>query len=368
MQPNDSIHDNADLRSDSPEDWGDQLQAITPIQLEDQLSATVPHEPYDPFAAPDVPTTPSSLPPAPLVPVSTPPAQAKPQRRRRRLKLRRRWQVAVLALVIMPLAACTLFSFVYLLIPPPPMDLLILGIDARPGEGYVTRTDAIMLLGVKPRQMKVSLLSVPRDLFINVPGYGSQRINTVNVLGELEEPGYGPELLSAGINASFGIQPDRYARLNFDAFVQLVDAVGGLRIDVPKTIVDNQYPTRDYGTIAIRFDPGVQQMDGERALIYARTRHADDDYGRAERQQQVLSALARKLANPFNWGAALNVITRNVDTNMSVVDMALYAPPMILGGQNIDRLVIDREYVVGGTSGAIPNYEKLAPWLESRFD
>jgi LCP family protein required for cell wall assembly len=320
------------------------------------------------------PTNGATLPPAPTVPVPvTRPAaprqshvasyQQYAQRTRRQNGLRR-----IALAMLTPLATCAAILLIYVIIPPPPVDILVLGVDARPGEGYVTRTDTIMLVGVQPRRMRLSLLSIPRDLFLDVPGYGSQRINTVNVLGELEEVGYGPELLQVSITNNFGVEPDKYARLNFDAFVQLVDAVGGLTIDVPKLIVDNAYPTEDLGTTVIRFEPGVQRMDGAAALVYARTRHTDDDYGRAERQQQVLSALARKLANPLNWGPAVTVIQRNVDTNMNVFEMALYAPPVVFGSRNIDRLVIDRDYILPGSQGAIPNYEKLAPWLDPRFD
>lgn len=278
---------------------------------------------------------------------------------------RRKWRRATLLVLVLPLLVC---AMVYAVVPP--VDILVLGVDARPGESYVTRTDAIMLLGVQPRRMRASLLSIPRDLFITVPGYGSQRINTVNVLGEQQQPGYGPELLSAGIAESFGIQPDRYARVNFDAFVQLVDAVGGITVNVPRRIVDYQYPTPDGGTMSIAFERGRQRMDGETALIYARTRHADDDYGRAARQQQVIAALLRKLANPFNWGAATVTISRNVDTNMNLLEMALYAPPVVASGVTgtLDRLVIDRDYIVPGAGGAIPDYDKLQPWLEPRFD
>jgi len=257
----------------------------------------------------------------------------------------------------------------YVLFPPPPANILLLGLDARPGEGYATRTDAIMLLGVQPRRLRVSALSIPRDLFINVPGYGSQRVNTVNVLGELEQPGNGGEFVGTGIANSFGVAQPHYVRLNFDAFVQLVDAVGGVRVNVPRLIVDNSYPTGDYGTRSVRFEPGVQHLDGEMALAYARTRHTDDDYGRAERQQQVVRALMRKLANPLNWGSVALVASQNMDTNMNPLQMALYAPPIIVSGGTgtLDRMVIDREYIVGGTNGAVPDYEKLRPWIEPRF-
>ncbi len=277
------------------------------------------------------------------------------------------WQRILIALLIAPLT-CAALTLLYVIVPPPPADILVLGLDARPGESYATRTDSIILVGIQPRRMRVSLLSIPRDVFITVPGYGSQRINTVNVLGELEASGYGPELLSDAVSQNFNVGVDRYARLNFDAFVQMVDAVGGVTIDVPRVIVDNAYPTRDGGTISIRFEEGRQRMDGETALAYARTRHADDDYARAGRQQQVLSALGRKLANPLNWPRAWWVLRQNMDTNMSIWYMGRYIPPVIFSGGSFDRLVIDREYVVGASGGVAPNYALLEPWIASRYD
>ena len=246
---------------------------------------------------------------------------------------------------------------------------MILGLDSRPGEGYVARTDSIMLLGIDPSHLRTSVLSVPRDLFIDVPGYGAQRINTINVLGEQEHEGGGVDLLEASITQNFGIRLDRYARLNFQAFVELIDAVGGLNIDVERTIVDDAYPTEDGGVKTIRFESGLQYMDGERALIYVRTRHADDDYRRAERQQQVLSALMAKLANPTHWPSVVNIINRYVDTDLTVLDILRLAPPVLLNLGRFDQLVIDRDYIVGSSAGnAVPNYAKLQPWLSERFD
>jgi LCP family protein required for cell wall assembly len=248
------------------------------------------------------------------------------------------------------------------------MDLLIMGVDARSGEGYLTRTDSIMLLGVNPAQLQVSLLSIPRDLFVDVPGYGLQRINTVNVLGEQDAEGTGPSLLASAITNDFGIQVDRYARLNFDAFVQLVDAVGGISIDVPRTIIDYEYPTPDGGTMVVQFDPGMQTMDGERALIYARTRHTDDDYARAARQQQVILALSSRLINPVRWPAAVNILTRSVDTNMTLGDFLSLAPTVLVNAGRFDQLVIDRSLIASRDGVAVPNFTALQPWIEDRFD
>jgi LCP family protein required for cell wall assembly len=213
------------------------------------------------------------------------------------------------------------------------------------------------------------MLSVPRDLSIDVPGYGLQRINTVNMLGEMEAAGRGPALTSAGIERSFGVTPDRYVRLDFNGFVRLIDAVGGVTINVENPITDYAYPTEDGGTMVVEFAAGAQHMDGERALIYARTRHADDDYRRAERQQQVIGALLGRLILPWNWPGIVVALSQAVDTDLNVLDMALLAPTVIINGGRGERLVINRDYITATAAGvAIPDYERIAPWLEVYFD
>lgn len=261
--------------------------------------------------------------------------------------------------------ACSAISSIYNIIMPP-LDVLVLGLDSRGSEGNVARTDSIMILGAG--RFNISLLSIPRDLFIEVPNYGTRRINTVNVLGEMNERGTGALLLSDAIAVSFGIQPDRYVRLNFDAFRALVDSIGGITVEVEREIVDYNYPTDDFGTRVLRIPAGRQHMDGETALAYARTRHADDDYQRAARQQQVLRAVTRKVLNPVYAVPAAITLSQYVETNINPLDAARILPPLVFNAGQIDQLVIDRDYIVGGVQGAVPNYEKLRPWIEPRFD
>lgn len=281
-------------------------------------------------------------------------------------RLSRYWQL--LWLLITPLFCCGISLLIYLVFPPQPVNILILGTDGRASEGFMSRTDSIMIIGVKPSQLRLSLFSIPRDIFIEVPGFGPQRINTINLLAEQNQRGTGAALVMEAISQDFGIRLDRYVRLDFNGFVQLVDAVGGITLDVEHTIIDDQYPTESGGVEYIKFDMGVQQMDGKRALIYARTRHADDDYHRAVRQQQLISALFAKLVNPLRWPAAIAALRSSVDTNLTIGDMFTLLVPALLNRGRYENLVIDRDYIKGSSEGhAVPDYEKLLPWLRDRF-
>jgi LCP family protein required for cell wall assembly len=260
--------------------------------------------------------------------------------------------------------------------PPETANILILGSDARPGsaEAEIARTDSIMVLGLNPQKQQVSLLSVPRDLFLTTPNYGLLRANTVLRNAELNFVGSGLEEMQGAIEETFEIEVDYYLRVNFEGFIAVVDALGGVTIEVPKHIIDYEYPTADYGTMVVEFQAGRQKMDGERALIYARTRHGDDDYQRAARQQQVMAALMSELTNPFNlprWPAVVAAILDNSETNLTARQLFDLAPAILLYGNRpglIEQLVIDRDYVTYGPNGeAIPHGPSLQPWVEAHL-
>lgn len=269
------------------------------------------------------------------------------------------------------LVGCMLCMVIYVIFPPAPTDIVILGVDARPGQGYLTRTDSVMILNVSPVN-DVSLLSIPRDVFIQVPDYGEQRINTINMLGEQEEVGGGLRLIKASLDESFSIEIENYIRLDFNGFVAVVDAVGGVDIDVPKLIIDYDYPTIEGGIITVQFDPGTEHMDGERALQYARTRHQDSDYDRAARQQQVVDAVVAKLVSPQGviyipkvW-QAINAYTQ---TDLNLWDMMQMGPALVLGWSGHTHRVLMQDDLIGMRAGYwIPAYESLQPWIDDHFD
>lgn len=175
------------------------------------------------------------------------------------------------------------------------INILLLGTDARPGE-RISRTDAIILVHLNPRMNRVSMLSVPRDLTVDVPGFGSNKVNAAYAIGEQQlGAGYGPSLAKATVSQLVGVPVHNVVVVNFDGFQHIVDTLGGISIDVPQPIDDPYFPVDEYAgdvrTMPVKFSSGPQVMDGRTALMYARTRHADNDFGRNQRQQQVLMAI-----------------------------------------------------------------------------
>lgn len=278
------------------------------------------------------------------------------------------WVLIAGIVMAIPMLLCGILTLGFLLLPPPPMDILVIGMDSRGNEGAVARTDSIMVINVNADKVSVNVLSIPRGLFVDVPNYGSQMINTANFLGEVEQAGNGIPLLQSTIERNFGIQVDRYVRMDFAGFESLINAVGGVYINVPNVVEDFSYPTADYGTMHIRFEPGLQWMDGERALIYARTRHGDDDYRRAERQQQVASAFVSRAVNPLTWAGLISAFSQSVETDLSLWDMLSIAPTSAFNSGRFNQLVIDRDYILPGANGPIPDYAKLSAFISENFD
>jgi LCP family protein required for cell wall assembly len=185
-----------------------------------------------------------------------------------------------------------------LLDPPAPdraQTVLLLGIDQRPDETYPSRTDAIALAHIDPQNQRVALLSLPRDLIVEVPGFGYSRINAASVYGELNpQTGGGVALTRRTVSNLLNVPIDYVVHVDFNGFIGAIDALGGVTVDVEKEIYDPAYPTMNYGYTVAHFLPGPQTMDGATALMYARVRHPDSDFERMRRQQQVMvAALAR---------------------------------------------------------------------------
>ncbi|WP_322488857.1 LCP family protein [Chloroflexus sp.] len=173
--------------------------------------------------------------------------------------------------------------------------ILLLGSDRRPGEGWATRSDAVMLVRIEPAQRRVALISLPRDLIVEIPGYGYGRINSATVYGEMNPAIGGAELARRTVTNLLGLPIDHIVWVDFTGFTAAVDAIGGIEVELEQAIYDAAYPTMDYGITTIYFPAGKQRLDGAQALILSRTRHADSAYAREARQQMIVLAIARRI-------------------------------------------------------------------------
>jgi LCP family protein required for cell wall assembly len=182
-------------------------------------------------------------------------------------------------------------------LPPGRINILVLGTDKRPGISTESaRSDTLILLSVDPDWKTAGILSIPRDLEVPIGSYGLQKINAAYFYGEFNKiPGGGPALAVDTVRRFFNVPIDYYVAVNFEGFQTIIDEVGGIDVYVPEEIADDQYPGPYNDYISIYFPAGCQHLGGEKALQYARTRHADADFGRSRRQQQVIRAVRDKV-------------------------------------------------------------------------
>ncbi len=208
-------------------------------------------------------------------------------------------------------------------------NILLLGGGGKnhPGGGL---TDSIMVISINWKSNKMAVISVPRDLWVNVPGYGYSKINKTYSYGEQDSKasGGGGKVASDLVGNILGIPIHYFISMDFAGFEKIINTVGGVDIDVPKAINDPLYPAADM----VHYDPfsisaGPHHMDGALALKYARSRETTSDFDRSKRQQLVLAATKKKvltlnvLTNPAKVTGLLNAIGDHLRTNLSVAEI-----------------------------------------------
>jgi LCP family protein required for cell wall assembly len=199
--------------------------------------------------------------------------------------------------------------------------VLVIGEDSdlrREGLGKTTRTDTMMVVSLSPRQKQVTMLSIPRDM-VDIPlANGSVFPEKMNGIAET----YGYDGLAGAVGTMLAIDIDAYVKVDMDNFVQLVDAVGGVRVTNTEYLYDEH--------LGLSLAPGTYKLDGATALDYVRSRYTTNDYARAARQQQVLLALVRKYLNPStDWD--LDQILLMLDSLQTNVDLADITTLMEMG-------------------------------------
>ena len=257
------------------------------------------------------------------------------------------------------------------------INFLLIGSDKRPGSSY--RTDTIVVAIVWPKEGQISLLSIPRDLWIYIPTVGMQRINTAYQSGEIYGyTGGGPGLLKDTISYNLGIRIDHTAMVDFDGFRRIVDTLGG--VDVPIAcaytdwrLIDPSYDIYDeINWWLYTVGPGQIHMDGDLALWYARARSKSNDFDRGRRQQEVLRAIFGQALRTDTFSKIpqlYNDFSSTVVTDLGLTDLLRMSPYALnFTNANIRGYYIRPPYVSswttpGGASVLLPNDAELAQML-----
>jgi LCP family protein required for cell wall assembly len=250
------------------------------------------------------------------------------------------------------------------------INILLLGIDHREDEPIdSSRSDTVMVVSIDPPSKSVVMVSLPRDLWVGIPGYGEQRLNVAHSLG-------GPDLVMRTVTANFGVRLNHYARIDFRGFEQIVDTIGGIFIDVERPVKDDEFPTEDYGLMRLYIPPGPQYMDGTLALQYARSRHGENDFGRARRQQRVLLAIRERAMAAgilFKMSELIPLGQKTVSTDFGPLDIAKLAKlSMDLDRDRIVNLIIDANYATpfttyDGAQVLLPNRPAIQSAINQAF-
>jgi LCP family protein required for cell wall assembly len=253
---------------------------------------------------------------------------------------------------------------------PSRLNILVLGSDWRPNAGF--RTDVILLVSINTVAGSVSFVSFPRDLYVNIPGVGEQRINTAQAFG-------GFDLTKATFEQNFGIHLDYYILTNFSGFKYLIDTLGGIQVLPSQALYDHcDLPQAVGGSCYV--EAGVPiWMDGQTALWYVRSRYSTNDFDRTRRAQEVLVAVFHQLMDMDVLSKApdlYSIISSNIESNMSLNDLMTLLPiasQIFSDESRIHRYTIGPDLVTNYTvpdSGAmvlLPNYDAIYSVLSQAF-
>jgi LCP family protein required for cell wall assembly len=216
------------------------------------------------------------------------------------------------------------------------INILVMGLDRRPREGQSpSRSDTMFVLTIDPQTKTAGILGIPRDLYVDIPdgdgGYFRDRINTALVFGEVNDyKGGGQQLAIDTVEHNLGVKIGHYVIIDFEGFKEVIDALGGIDVDVPTYVSDPTYSWTelpgDYDPQ--EFEPGLQHMDGETALAYARIRQNSDDLDRIQRQQRIIFAVMDKALSLNVLRNALELWNKYkdaIDTDINDIQLAGFA-------------------------------------------
>ena len=260
---------------------------------------------------------------------------------------------------------------------PQQVNVLVMGADYQKGKGH-WRTDSLVVITIDPVKQTIRMMSIPRDLWVYIPGYGHERINTADFLGERTDVNNGrADLIRQTIELNFGIPIHYYVRINYDAFEKIINTLGGVSIQVDclldETFRDSRSPT---GWSHFSIEPGIHHMDGYTALVFARLRKTTSDFDRSRRQQAIMKgawqgALA---ADVIRDGPRLyGILKDSVETDLDLQDMlalgyvAVRINPSSIRSYFVDRSMVQSWTTPAGAAVLLPVPERIEEAVKDMF-
>ena len=241
-------------------------------------------------------------------------------------------------------------------------NILILGTDYLPHRDTLSRTDANIILTINPLKPYIGMLSVPRDLWVFIPGYGENRINTAYFFAEAAQPGSGPNASIDAFQNNFGITLKYYLVIKMEGLVKVIDSLGGVEVELPAAM----------GGLPL----GVNHIDGTQALAFARERYSSDDFSRMKQGQILIDAVIKKLFSPSGLIKIPNVLVESLRATETNIPWWL-VPRLGFAffrsrTSGIDSRTISREMVTpfitsDGAQVLAPNWDSINPVLMEMF-
>ncbi len=264
--------------------------------------------------------------------------------------------------------------------PDDRLTFLIFGVGGQ-GHSGPELTDTILLTSVDLKTQSIGIMSIPRDLAYPLGGGRFIKINAVNAYAEQANPGQGAREAADAYEELLDIRIDHVIKIDFKSFVEFIDALGGIDVNVERSFTDREFPTYDDKWQVVSFEAGEQHLDGETALKYARSRHGSNgegsDFARSRRQQIVILAVKEKLlslgtlARPDRLIKLYESIASNIQTDLTAWEIIKLAPLVKnLSTENIVTHVLsngaDGELVNSTVNGAYMLFPRERDWSEIR--
>ena len=244
--------------------------------------------------------------------------------------------------------------------------IMIMGVDERDDD--VGRSDTLMVATLDPKKDQAALMSVPRDTRVKIKGHGWDKINAAYAYGSAKGgPEAGEKLAQRTVEDFLGVNMDHYVVVNIQAFQKIIDAIGGIDIDVEKRMYYED-PWDDDGGLIIDLQPGMQHMDGKTAVTYVRYRDEEGDIGRIKRQQKFMKACMDKVTSPAiipKLPSVIGEVMSSVKTDLSFRQLLEFAGTLKEAQKNglKTEMVPGKPLYIDGVSYWIPDLQKLRTTL-----